>query len=108
VQDVTSGFRACNRRAMKVFAEHYPAEYLGDTVESLVIATRVGCTITQVPIDMRRRTAGTASASPTRAALFLFRAVVALGLALVRKWPASFDEGVVDAGRDGPLRRDAA
>ena len=25
-----------------VFAEHYPAEYLGDTVESLVIATRVG------------------------------------------------------------------
>ncbi|WP_297738044.1 glycosyltransferase family 2 protein [Nocardioides sp.] len=104
--DVTSGFRACNRRAMKVFAEHYPAEYLGDTVESLVIATRVGCTITQVPIDMRRRTAGTASASPVRAALFLFRAVVALGLALVRKWPANFDEGVV--GEAGPLPLDVA
>ena len=36
--DVTSGFRAANRRAIRVFADHYPAEYLGDTVESLVIA----------------------------------------------------------------------
>ena len=38
--DVTSGFRAANRRAIRVFADHYPAEYLGDTVESLVIAIR--------------------------------------------------------------------
>jgi glycosyltransferase involved in cell wall biosynthesis len=101
--DVTSGFRVSNRRAVSLFARHYPAEYLGDTVESLVIATRVGCTVTQVPIDMRRRTAGTASASPVRAAVFLFRAVVALGLALVRKWPASFDEGVVADERALPL-----
>ncbi len=40
--DVTSGFRAANRRALRVFALHYPAEYLGDTVESLVIARRAG------------------------------------------------------------------
>ena len=64
--DVTSGFRVCNRRAMTVFAEHYPAEYLGDTVESLVIATRVGCKVGQLPVDMRPRAAGQASASPSR------------------------------------------
>ena len=40
--DVTSGFRVSNRRAISVFATHYPAEYLGDTVESLVIAARAG------------------------------------------------------------------
>lgn len=96
--DVTSGFRVCNRRAMTVFAEHYPAEYLGDTVESLVIATRVGCKINQVPVDMRPRAAGQASASPLKAAVFLCRAVVALGLALVRRWPATFDEGITDSG----------
>ncbi len=96
--DVTSGFRVCNRRAMTVFAEHYPAEYLGDTVESLVIATRVGCRVGQVPVDMRPRAAGTPSASPVRAAIFLCRALVALGLALVRRWPATFDEGVTDSG----------
>ena len=44
--DVTSGFRAANRRPSGVFADHYPAEYLGDTVESLVIAVRAGCTVT--------------------------------------------------------------
>ena len=91
--DVTSGFRAANRRAMGVFAAHYPAEYLGDTVESLVIATRMGCTVTQVPVDMRPRAAGRASSSPLRAAIYLLRAVVALGMAVVRRWPAGFAEG---------------
>jgi glycosyltransferase involved in cell wall biosynthesis len=85
--DVTSGFRAANRRAMAVFASHYPAEYLGDTVESMVIALRAGCSVTQVPVQMRVRQAGTASQSPARAALYLCRAVVALALALVRRWP---------------------
>ena len=87
--DVTSGFRAANRRAVAVFADHYPAEYLGDTVESLVIALRVGCTVRQLPVEMRPRTVGQASQSPLRATLYLVRAVVALGLALVRRWPAA-------------------
>ena len=42
---------------------------------------------------MRTRTAGQPSSSPFRAAVYLVRAVVALGLALVRRWPASFDDG---------------
>lgn len=91
--DVTSGFRAANKRAISVFAAHYPAEYLGDTVESLVIAVRTGCRVAQVPVDMRVRAAGQASQSPGRAAVYLVRAVVALALALVRRWPANFDEG---------------
>jgi glycosyltransferase involved in cell wall biosynthesis len=95
--DVTSGFRACNRRAMLIFAQHYPAEYLGDTVESLVIALRMGCRITQVPVTMRPRAGGVPSASPAKAALFLGRAVVALCMALVRTWPATFDNGAPDA-----------
>ena len=92
--DVTSGFRVSNRRAIALFAQHYPAEYLGDTVESLVIAARAGCRIVQEPVTMRPRAAGRASHSPVKAAIYLFRAVVALLLALVRDWPAQFDEGV--------------
>lgn len=98
--DVTSGYRVANLRATRVFAAHYPAEYLGDTVESLVIALRTGCTVTQDPVDMRSRTAGTASASPIKAAVYLMRAVVALFLALVRRWPTSLEEGVVVRGRN--------
>ena len=95
--DVTSGFRVSNRRAIAVFASHYPAEYLGDTVESLVIALRTRCTVTQEPVDMRPRTAGQPSSSPFRSAVYLVRAVVALGLALVRRWDESFDEGATRA-----------
>ena len=89
--DVTSGFRAANRRAIRVFADHYPAEYLGDTVESLVIAIRAGCTVTQVPVHMRVRAGGQASQTPLKASVYLLRAVVALGLALVRKWPTTLE-----------------
>ncbi len=85
--DVTSGFRVVNRRTLALFAAHYPAEYLGDTVESTVIAIRAGCAVTQVPVQMRERQGGQASQTPVRAAIYLSRAVVALALALVRKWP---------------------
>jgi glycosyltransferase involved in cell wall biosynthesis len=85
--DVTSGFRVVNRRTAVLFAEHYPAEYLGDTVESTVIALRAGCKVAQVPVQMRTRQGGRASQTPVRAALYLARAVVALCLALVREWP---------------------
>jgi len=91
LSDVTSGFRAANRRAIRVFADHYPAEYLGDTVESLVIALRTGCTVCQEPVAMRVRAAGEPSQSPIRAAVYLMRAITALGLALVRKWPTTLE-----------------
>lgn len=91
LSDVTSGYRAVNRRGMQVFAEHYPAEYLGDTVESLVIAVRTGCRVRQIPVSMRRRTTGRASQGTLRSLLYLARAIVALGLGLVRRWPASLD-----------------
>ena len=90
---MTSGFRVSNRRAISVFATHYPAEYLGDTVESLVIAARAGLVITQEPVTMRARVAGRASHSPIKATVYLFRAIVALLLALVRDWPSQLEEG---------------
>lgn len=96
--DVTSGFRVANRRALTLFATHYPAEYLGDTVESMVIAVRAGCTVVQEPVQMRERQAGTASQTPIRAAIYLARAFVALALALVRRWPET---------QEAPLAADA-
>ena len=83
--DTTSGFRAADRRAIALFAQHYPAEYLGDTVESLVIAARSGLRVAQVPVEMRPRQGGTASHSPWRATLYLGRALLALYVALARR-----------------------
>jgi glycosyltransferase involved in cell wall biosynthesis len=87
--DVTSGFKAMGPRAIRLFAGYYPAEYLGDTVESLVMAIRAGLKIKEVPVLMRERAAGRPSHSPVRSAVYLGRAGLALLLALIRRRPAA-------------------
>jgi hypothetical protein len=82
--DTTSGFRATDRSAVRLFATHYPAEYLGDTIDSLVIAARAGLTIREVPVVMRLRQGGRASHAPLKATLYLARSVLALAVALTR------------------------
>lgn len=82
--DVTSGFRAANRRAIEQYVSYYPAEYLGDTVDSLVAAVHAGLTVAQVPVAMRPRAHGTPSQHPIGAAVYLFRSGFALLLAVMR------------------------
>lgn len=83
--DITSGFRAANRRTIEQYCRHYPAEYLGDTVDSLVGAIRSGLTVTEVPVSMRTRRAGTPSHNPFKSSIYLLRSMVALGIALTRR-----------------------
>jgi glycosyltransferase involved in cell wall biosynthesis len=92
--DTTSGFRASGPRAVALFAQHYPSEYLGDTVESLVIAARAGLTVQQVPVAMRPRAGGVPSHNPYKAAVYLARAGMALFVALIRP-PVVLREPVV-------------
>jgi len=82
--DTTSGFKACDRRAMVLFSRDYPAEYLGDTIESLVIAIRSGLVIKQIGVAMRRRAGGAPSHHPIKAAIYLLRAILALIIAISR------------------------
>ncbi|AWB90502.1 glycosyl transferase family 2 [Salinibacterium hongtaonis] len=82
--DTTSGFRASGPRAVALFAEHYPAEYLGDTIEALVIASRSGLVIRQIPVAMRPRAGGVPSHNPFKAAAYLGRASMALVFAFIR------------------------
>lgn len=82
--DTTSGFRASGPRAIRLFAHHYPAEYLGDTIEALVIAARSGLVVRQLPVAMRPRAAGVPSQNPFKSAAYLGRASLALVFALVR------------------------
>lgn len=83
--DVTSGFRAANAKAIRQYVDHYPAEYLGDTIDSLVVAIRSGCTVRQVGVSMRERQGGTPSHDPIKAAIYLGRSGMALLFALTRK-----------------------
>lgn len=56
--DTSSGFRAFNTAAIWLFAEEYPAEYLGDTVEALLLAAYHGLWVAEVPIGMVARRGG--------------------------------------------------
>ncbi|MGH9026774.1 MAG: glycosyltransferase family 2 protein [Acidimicrobiia bacterium] len=59
--DVTSGFRALDRPVIELLARDYPAEYLADTVEALLIVNHAGFRVTEVPIAMRVRAGGVPS-----------------------------------------------
>ena len=78
ISDPTSGFRSAGSRAIALFAVDYPADYLGDTVGSLAIATRRGLVIREAPVTMYFRQAGRPSKNALWSALYLGRATLAI------------------------------
>ena len=85
--DVTSGFRAFGPRAVAVLSRELPPEYLGDTLDALVIARVAGLRVRQVPVAMRPRAAGVPSHDAWRSTAYLGRALLVLTLSLVRLVP---------------------
>ena len=83
--DVTSGFRASGLRAIELFAKSYPPEYLGDTIESLVIAHRHGLKVREVPTTIRQRLTGTSSQTTIKALVYTVRAALVLLLSLLHR-----------------------
>ncbi|KRB43873.1 glycosyltransferase family 2 protein [Terrabacter sp. Root181] len=87
--DATSGFRAHSRRAIHVFAQHYPCEYLGDTVESLAIARKSGLSVSEVSVTMRARVTGRASQGSVSSTRYVARVLLTTALGVVRRWPVT-------------------
>lgn len=59
IYDITSGFRLFDKKAIAMVAENYPDEY--PEPESLVIFSRVGLTVREVPVLMKARQGGQSS-----------------------------------------------
>lgn len=59
VYDVTSGFRACSRRAIELFCEDYPSDY--PEPESIVIALKHKLNVAEIPAQMNERQGGRSS-----------------------------------------------
>lgn len=78
LSDVTSGFRAAGPKAIALFAEDYPAEYLADTVESLILAADHNLKICEIPVTMQKRQGGKPSQNILKASLYLGRSVLVL------------------------------
>ena len=84
LSDPTSGFRGFSQKAIRELAPVFPIEYLGDTVECLLLAHHLGLKICEVPVGMRQRQGGEPSSSPIESSGYLLRAVFAVLVAQLR------------------------
>ncbi|MCW3010778.1 MAG: glycosyl transferase [Solirubrobacterales bacterium] len=80
IVDATSGFRAIRRPLLDHFADDYPVEYLGDTVEALILAGQVGAKVVEVPVTMSQRQHGEPSASTLASIWYVARVLLAVEL----------------------------
>ena len=76
VKDVTSGFRAVNRRFIELFAENYPDDY--PEPEVIVTAKLYGAVINEVPVVMRERTSGKSSINLKRSIYYMIKVSLAI------------------------------
>jgi glycosyltransferase involved in cell wall biosynthesis len=90
VSDTTSGFRAVNRKALRLFAAEYPHDY--PEVESIVLLSRHGLRMVEVPVQMRVRETGNSSITALRAAYYMIKVLLALFIGLFRRYPTSVEE----------------
>jgi hypothetical protein len=85
ISDPTSGNRGASLRAIQLFADTYPIEYLGDTLGSLIIASKEGLTIKEIPVVMNDRQGGEASQTML-ASMKHFVRIVLVSLLMFLTW----------------------
>jgi glycosyltransferase involved in cell wall biosynthesis len=85
VTDPTSGFQVANRRAIALFAAHYPHDY--PEVEATVLAAKAGLRRAEVPVVMRERSAGRSSIGAVRSVYYMVKVMLAVFVAVFRRAP---------------------
>jgi len=86
VSDPTSGFRLYNRRAIRLFARHYPHDY--PEVEAVLMLHHHRLSMCEVPVRMLERGGGRSSIGGTgKSFYYMVKVLLALFVALGRKRP---------------------
>jgi glycosyltransferase involved in cell wall biosynthesis len=85
VTDPTSGFRAFNAKAIKVFAEDYPQDF--PEPESIMSAKRFGFRLLEVPVQMRKRIHGHSSIRYFKTLYYMIKVTIAILLNMLKKGP---------------------
>ena len=84
ISDPTSGFRGFSKNAIESLRIDFPTEYLGDTIECLLLAHHSGLKIAEIPVEMRARQGGEPSNGPMKSSGYLVRAVFAIIVSQIR------------------------
>ena len=83
VTDPTSGFRAASRRAIRLFARTYPQDY--PEPEVLVLLSRFGLKVKEVPALVYQREFGESSITKIRAIYYMVKVLLAIFVTTYRK-----------------------
>ena len=81
--DTTSGFQACNRRAIGIYATDLPHDY--PEVEGIVMAIRHRIRLVEVPVTMREREHGRSSIGALASIYYMIKILLALFVDLFRR-----------------------
>lgn len=76
VKDVTSGFRAVNRRFIEIYANDYPQDY--PEPEAIVTGVMQGGRISEVPVVMRERSGGKSSINLWKSVYYMIKVSMAI------------------------------
>ena len=74
--DVTSGFRAVNRKFIKIYARDYPTDY--PEPEAIVMAVMHRGKIQEVPVQMKAREGGTSSITFRKSIYYMIKVTLAI------------------------------
>lgn len=76
VKDVTSGFRAVNRRFIEIYANDYPQDY--PEPEAIVAGVMHGGRIKEIPVIMKERTGGISSINLWKSVYYMIKVSLAI------------------------------
>lgn len=76
ITDSTSGFRACGRKAIELFARNYPSDY--PEPESVACAVKNGLAVSEIPVIMHERVGGASSIGGLSAIYYMVKVSLAI------------------------------
>ena len=86
IKDTTSGFRAVNKEIIEYFSRHYPSDY--PEVDVLLKLHRKKFRVMELPVEMRRRSAGNSSITPFRSVYYMVKVSFSLLIESIRSTKA--------------------
>lgn len=83
ITDPTSGFRACSKRVIKLFANNYPIDY--PEPETVVMVLRNRLKVCEMPVIMKPREKGVSSITNLKAVYYMIKVTLAILISSIAK-----------------------
>jgi hypothetical protein len=83
ITDPTSGFRACNKEIIKLFANDYPSDY--PEPDTLVLLLKRGYKVLETPVKMNERNKGKSSINAVKSIYYMIKVSLSIIIASIEE-----------------------